>query len=358
MVRYSQNRIKKITNDRYILTLDSLDFDLWTLSVGLHNLKFFRDPTNDNESGIALLDGHDITVLFNDLDVKYFNLLRFVLHNRIQSRAFTLHSPKIEIRQDPDYHPSEVPDTTVIDTTALQDFVDTTVNTMPVIIIDEFRLVDADFLFYEDHRRRPVLKVKGVNTSLIDVKSTHDAPIGSKNLDLRIDTVEAWVGKYSAKLDIHHIGITDSLFAIGHFHFRHKVTTGQLNKIKGYQASWLDINVKDLNMTGIDYDLMIADSGLAIRQVSLDKIDFTLIKDKSEPKKNPKIKIMPPRGAREFPVPLKIDTIWIRDGTFNVGLQAAGSKAPGFITFSGTKGPDHQPDQSTRRIRGKSLLGG
>jgi len=335
LLTYAKERVRQTTQGRYELRLDTLDFNVFTLSVYLGDLRFQRDTSTDNYSGISLLDEHDLTIQFDDLTVDYFNLLRYVLRNEIKVDYFALTHPQFEIRQNPDYHPAaKREDSTVVDSTLLQDFTDSTASLMPTLLINKLKLEGASFAFYEAHWAEPLVQMKGFSATLRDLSSSADAPVSSEELSLRLDTLSAWVGHYTARVEVFGFSAVDTLLAIDSLHYGHVVSPQRLNEIRGFRASKLDVQAKDLAFRGMDYDLFLADTGWVFRRIEIGFVDFLLEKDQNEERINPQYKSLPTEALMESSLVFRIDTAVIRRARVRVAMQAPGAKAPGRLFLS------------------------
>lgn len=335
LLTYAKERVQETTRGRYELELDTLDFNVFTLSVYLGDLRFQRDTSTDAYSGISLLDKHDLTIQFEDLTVDYFNLLRYVLRNELKVDYFALTHPQIEIRQNPDYQAAaKQEDRTAADAAGLQDLTDSTVNLMPAFLINTLQVDRASFAFYEAHRPEPLLQVKGFSTTLLDLRSEADAPIRVGQFNLQLDTLSAWVGQYTARVEVLGLSAVDTLLAIDSLHYGHVVSPQRLNEIKGFRASKLDVQVRDLAFRGMDYDRLPADTGFVVRRIDIGNVNLLLEKDQNEARINPQYKPLPTEALLESPLVFRIDTAVIRRGRVRVAMQAPGAKAPGRLFLS------------------------
>jgi hypothetical protein len=166
------------------------------------------------------------------------------------------------------------------------------------------------------------------------LKIDKSGKLTSDDVRVSIDSVSALVSKKTARLDIFKMSIHPDSMVIHNLHFRHIVDRYAINRIKGFRASWLDVQVSDFRLLGLHPLMLTNDSIIDIDKVSIGDLQLLLFKDKSDLVINPAHKALPPEEIRSIPVKLKIDTVEILHGDLTVEMQAPDAKRPGKITLN------------------------
>ncbi len=347
LLGYLQERVAKETRGRYSLQMDSLDFDLWSMNVHLGKLELKRDSSVNAYSGIPLLDKFDVEAHYTALDVNYFNLFRFVLFNVIQVEDLKLKDLAFVLRKNRSYDPDSPAaeadlqqvdsihlDTILADTDAARELRESGSVFFPTLIVDDLLVSNASLALYDGLKPYPIQSLEGLELHLVDVHSSQDAPFSAEDLSVSVRHASTLVSKNTARLEVSGLHLTPDTFHMDTLHFGHIVNPYRINRIKGFRASWLDIVAHDLNLTGIDYERLIADTALIIDKVSLGQLYLTLFKDKSEPVINPAYKPLPAEQIRSIPLDIEIDTVEVLSADLHVEMQAAKATRPGSIDLN------------------------
>ncbi len=328
-------KVRTETQGRYLLTVEDLHINPWTVSAGLNNLHFSRDTLIDTLSGINLLDDYEIDFTLKTLELDHFHLFRFLRNGKLKLDELVVEKPALTIRQTSP--PREIPapvDTIAVDTLEFDDFSDSARQHVPAIEIGEFLLDSADFFFFNRKSTDPEVWVKGLGAELSDFNSKQYQPILSAQPLIRFDTLSALVSKGIARLTVTGFAVTDTLAHLDSLHFGFIVDPYQINRIKGFRAGWMDFQGRNLDIYDIDYRQAVFDSTLAIRRISLDQFQFLFFKDKADPRLNPAYKALPPEIIRNIPIAVNIDTIDLQNGDMTVKMQAAEAYSPGTLTIN------------------------
>ncbi len=348
LLTFLKNRVEVETNSRYTLTLDSLDFDLWSLSVHLGSLQLERDTSVQSYSGISLLDKFDVYVDYKSLDVNYFNLFRFVFYNTIKVSEFKLVNPYVELIKNRSYDPeaSEAAaqpesqsietdriqaDSILADTLAYQEFQESGSVFMPTLIVEDLLIAEADFLLFDGRKPKPIQEIRGLSLHLQDVHSDQDAPFSAEDLSIAVDSASTLVAKNTAELELFNLFVSPDSFHMDSMHYGHIIDPYRINRFKGFRAAWMDIQIQDLDLKGVHYDRMIADTALLIDRITVGNLWLNMFKDKAEKKINPAHKALPAELIRSVPLDLEIDTLEVVHANLHVEMQAAKAIAPGYI---------------------------
>jgi len=350
LLGFLQERVEKETHGRYVVKLDSLDFDLWSMNVHLGELELKRDSGVQTYAGIPLLDKFDVEARYSSLDINYFHLFRFVFFNVIKVSELRLKDPVFILRKNRSYNPDAsasqseplLPekvdsihlDTVLADTFAARELRESGSVFFPTFIVDDLLVSNASLALYDGIKPFPIQSLEGLELHLVDVHSSQDAPFSAEDLSVSVKHGSTLVSKNTARLEVSGLYVTPDTFHIDTLHFGHIVNPYRINRIKGFRASWLDIVVQDLNLQGIHYERLIADTSLIIDKVSLGQLYLTLFKDKAEPVINPAYKPLPGEQIRNIPLDVEIDTIEILSANLHIEMQAAKANRPGSIDLN------------------------
>ena len=329
--KYVPQRIEKLTNERYDLYVDSIDFDLRSISFYIDGFHFDRDTVIQQYSGFHLLDEYDIEINFSSLQIKNFDLIRFLLHGAIELDSFYIKDPEITIQNNLDFDPDQVKEDVSIekDSTAFQEFVDTTSKILPVLDIGSIAVHNGSFAFFNEVKGFPEFSLSEFSLSLFGVNSKEDVPVSADGFDLQVGDIKLWVDQYLAKVDVRDIQMSKGKLHLGAFRFRYVVDRYKINEIKGYQTSVLDLRLNDIDLTGVDFRRLIADSTLECQKITVDNIYVNDFKDKSHPNINMAYKPMPVEGLINLPLTISVDSVVVNSGEVFVEDQLEQAKLPG-----------------------------
>lgn len=329
-------KVRTATKGRYQLSIDSLELDPWTVSVRLVNLRFGRDTLVDSLSGMHVLDEYDVLAELGELELKDFGLLNLWMGGELLLDRLRLSRPSILIRKNVRYDAGRAVEGTVTaDSVEYTTFSDSAARQIPAIEIGSFSLEDASFAFYDGKNESPELMIRGLSAGLTGFHSKRYQPFLSASPLIRVDTASALVSKGIARMTLTGLRLTDTLLHLDSIHYGHVVNPYRINAIKGFRANWLDVQGRDLDVRGIDYQLAAADSALVIRRIDLGEFNLVLFKDKADTRINPVEKELPSTLIRDIPIPLFIDTVRLNRGFLDIQMQAEAGNTPGRLVIGG-----------------------
>lgn len=350
---FVQEEVQQSTNGRYTLTIDShyIKIHLTSMSFNLGVTEFKRDSTVEAYSGDELLDKFDIYASFQSFNIGAFELVNFVRTQKINVREIALKQPKIIIRKNASYSPPQqddmpvlpdstsmaniqaIPDSTFADSLAWDEFSQARNNFFPPVRVRDFSVEDASFTFYGTHKKYPIYLVHGVDFKINDFIFTEDGDRTMEHVSLQFDTASSLVSKNIARLNLKDVYIQPDSIHVGGLHYGHIIDKSRINEIKGFRASWLDIDAQNIHLTGIDVAKMINDSVYTINRAVIGDFKLYLYKDKHESVINPAHKPLPTEAIRHIPVQFQIDTFLVENGLFVIDMLAPKAVEPGNITL-------------------------
>ncbi len=351
---YVQDEVQHSTNGRYTLTIDShsIKIHLTSMSFNLGMTEFKRDSTVEDYSGDELLDKFDIYASFESFDIGAFQLVNFVRNKRINVREIALNQPTVIIRKNALYSPSlqddspnlqdstsmtylnAAPDSTLEDSLAWYEFQQAGNNLFPPVRVDDISVEDASFSFYGAHKKYPMYMVHGLDFKVKDFLFTEKGKRKMEHVSIKIDTVSSLVSENIARLNLKDVYIQPDSMHIGGLHYGHIVDKSRINEIKGFRASWFQINADNIHFAGIDVAKMISDSVYIINRAIIGDLRLYLYKDKNEPVINPLHKPLPAETIRNIPVPFQLDTLQVENGLFIIDMLAPKAVESGIMTLN------------------------
>ncbi len=355
-VPYLIEKVHEETKGRYTLSInsDSVKVHLISMSLNLGASELKRDTTVEDYSGIPLLDKFDVSVRLESIKINSFRLLSLLLNKKIIIDAIQLNEPNITIRKNIHYHPesdsvivndsisdlqiSYDADSLLADTLAWEEFHDSRDAATPYIRFNNFSIEGASFAFYDGRKSKPIQEVYGLDFKVKRFVSDEYDDIEVEDALIHIDSASSLVSKNLARLTLKGLNIHPDSIHLDYLHFGHIVNRYSLNRIKGFRASWLNVDVKDIDINGIHPGKLISDSVLNIDNTSIGYVNLYLFKDKEEPVISPAYKSLPTEKIRNIPMALLIDTVDIKDGDFIIDMEAAKAVAPGRLTINNING--------------------
>lgn len=357
LIPYVIDKVSHETNGRYALIVsgDSLEVSFIDMSVRLGNTEFKRDTSVLAYSGIDFLDKFDIHAEFESFNIKTLNLVRYLITKKIVVDEISLEHPEIVVRKNRQYNTkgstsrsesdtiesSEVlritpTDSTIIDSLAWKEFRLAGSAHLPHLKVKRFKIGNADFSFYSSYGKNPIQEVRGLTFDLNGFQLLRQSDFAIEDVFLSINYASSMVSKNTARLTVHGVALHPSEFHLDSLHFGHVVDKYDINRIKGFRASWLDIHVKDINLYGLHPAKLINDSTILIDKVSVGLVNLNLFKDKEEPKINPEHKTLPQEKIRNISSGIMIDTIEVLHADLVIDMEAATAHLPGQVTFYNT----------------------
>lgn len=348
LVPYLIKQVEEETNGRYALSVnsDSLRIRFVSMTVRLGQTEFRRDSSVNDLSGIEFLDKFDVDASFESFDIHALNMLRYIFSEKFIVDQISLKKPKIIIKKNRAYLPatnsenqkaeiksSYLADSVLADTLAWGEFKSSGGLMLPHLIVEQFEIADAHFSFYDGRKKYPVHEVNGFTFNVKGFELIEQSGFNIIDGSIHIDSASSLLSKNTARLRIQGMDLDPEAFHIDSLHFGHVVDKYRINRIKGFRASWLDISVLDINITGLHPNRFISDSVVLIDKASIGEVYFNLFKDKSEPKINPEYKPLPQEIIRNIPAKIEIDTIEILDADLIIDMQAPKANVPGQITL-------------------------
>lgn len=351
---FVQEEIQQDTNGRYILEVDShfIKIHLSSMSFNLGMTEFKRDSTVDAYSGVELLDKFDVYAAFESFDIGAFELINFVRNQKINVREIALRQPTIIIRKNALYIPpqkDDLPDltdstsmahldaesdSTFADSLAWNEFQKARNDFFPPVRVDDFTVENASFTFYGARKKYPMYMVRGLDFKLKDFILTEEGKRKMEHVSIRIDTASSLVSENIARLNLKDVYIQPDSMHIGGLHYGHIVGKSRLNEIKGFRASWLQVNAENIYLAGMDMVKMISDSVYIIDKAIVGDLRLYLYKDKHEPVINPEHKPLPAESIRSIPLAFQVNTLLVKNGFLTIDMLAPKAFEPGTITLN------------------------
>ncbi len=350
------DRVADRSNGRYTLTIDTLDFELFPISLHMGGVTLSRDYDVKAYSGNPLLDKFHIDLKFRSLYINRFKPLHLLWGYKLEVDQFNLVQPSLVVRKNRNYDPSRavqavvdtiplvardsvLADSLLADGRAREEFVETSRAVLPSMALDKLQLQNGYFSIYGGIVEEPVQEVKEINLRLSDVrfKEDDDIPFGLEGLSIEIGSAYTVVGQNTALLGVEGLDIDLNSYKLDSVYYRNTVNRYRVNRLKGYRANWMDIRVKDVELSGLDYAQMIADSAVLVNKIQIGQVYVNLFKDKAEKRINPARQALPPELIRNIPVPVDVDTLKIQDATLHFDMEAPTAKAPGRLILDSIK---------------------
>ena len=346
-IPYIIEQVQKETNGRYTLAIssDSVSVRLLSMNLNLGHTEFKRDSSVKTTSGIEFLDKFDVHAQFGSLKLSALHLVKFLFNNKIRVEEVILQRPAIVIKKNTDYHSDGIgnekqvsippatinyeADSILADTIAWDEFHPSRDVVTPYIRIDTFRIEKASFVFYDGRKNYPIQEVYGLDFNLIGFVSDEKDDIEVEDASVHIDSASSLDNKNIARLKVKGVQIYPDSVHLDQLHFGHIVDPYRINRIKGFRASWLNIDVENININGINSAKLFSDSVLNLEKTSIGFVNLYLFKDKENPVINPAHKALPPEQVRNIPVPVMLDTVIINNGRFVIDMEAPKANKPG-----------------------------
>jgi hypothetical protein len=355
-VPYITERVSENTKGRYKLEInsDSVNLHLFTMSLNLGFTEFKRDSSVEVYSGIELLDKFDLHMTLGSFRISTFNVLRFLISKKIVIDEVSLYQPEIIIHKNVYYKPEEAKklpytialeqpvkdqsDSLYADTAALSQMHQSRRAITPPIRIADFKIEDASFVFYDGSTENPLQEVHGLDFELqnFDYNKNHDIDV--TDAVAFVDSASSLVSRNTARLKIRGLRMHPDSIHLDNLHFGHIVDRYQINRIKGFRASWLQVDLNDVEIHGLHPGSLISDSILNIDNTTIGSVKLYLFKDKEEMVINPAHKPLPSEQIRNISANIQIDTIKIEDGDFFIEMEASNAVVPGQLRISDFNG--------------------
>lgn len=355
LIPYVIKKVEKETNGRYTLSVnsDSLQIRFLAMSVRLGQTEFKRDTSIEEYSEIPLLNQFDVHANFESFNIKALHLLRFAFFKKLDVDQITLIKPTVIVRKNRNYNSKlekekntvdtsteylqyNEADSILADTTAWGEFKESGGSLMPHLMVDQFKIENAHFSFYDGRKEYPIQEINGLTFEVIGFEITRNSDINLEDVTVSIDSASALVSKNTARLTVRGVRLHPESFHIDSLHFGHIVNKYSINKIKGFRAAWLDVKVQNIDIVGLHPGRFINDSIVLIEKATMGNVQLNLFKDKVEPKINPAHKSLPQEKIRNIPSGIRIDTVEIINADLIVDMEAAAANTPGQITFNQT----------------------
>ena len=342
------NRISTLTNERYDLSVEELDFTFSPVSLEMKGVSLRRNYDKKDYSGNILFDKFNLDLNFKSLYINRFAVHRFLFGNTLKVDEFKWTEPRLVVRKNRNYDPEKEvlsqtdtttavardsiqSDTLLADAAARGEFVEASKAVLPVLKLGRLEIDNAYFAIYGGIVKEPVQEVKGLNLGLNEVrfKEDDDIPYGVEGLSIEIDSAYTIISQGTAKLGVTGLDITPQKYHLDSVYFHNTVDKYRMNRLKGFRANWVDLRLKNLNVTGLDYAQMIADTAVLVNKINIEEVYVNLFKDKSDKRINQARKALPSELVRSIPVPVKVDTLLIENAKLDFDIQAAAANAPG-----------------------------
>lgn len=351
-IPYVIQKVEHKTNGRYNLSInsDSVKVRLWSMNLDLGPTEFIRDSLVSDNSDIEFLDKFDVHVRFEALKINAMHAFQLFLSKKIVVDQIALKAPAIVIRKNLYYRAEDdvkslqdsIPgpginyasDSVVADTLAWKEFHESRSAVTPSVDIDTFSIENASLQFFDGRKKLPVHEIYGLDFNLTGFTSDRHNDVEVVDASIQVDSVSALVSKNIARLKVAGLNIHPDSIHIDRLHFGHIIDRYKINKIRGFRASWLNINVDDINIWGIHPGKMVSDSIVNIDKTSIGYVNLYLFKDKEELIINPAHKALPPEQVRNITIPIAMDTLEIIDGDLLIDMEAPKAKAPGSISLN------------------------
>lgn len=351
LIPYLIQQVDDETNGRYTLAVssDSLKIRFINMTVHLGQIEFTRNSDVSAYSGIELFDKFDINARFKSFDIQALNLVRYAFSEKAVVEMIRLSDPEITIRKNRNYKPpnsskDKQPASATInarddsvkydlaDSLAWKEFQQAGKSFLPHIVVERFKIENANFDFYGGRVTYPIRKVRGLSFDLKEFQLLKNKDIEISDVSLNIDSVTTLLSKNTARLSIEGFEFHPETFHIDSLHFGHVIDKYRINAIKGFRASWLDIGVKDFNIEGLHPNTFFSDSIIFIDKASIGRVHLNLFKDKEDPKINPDYKALPQEQIRSIPAKIRIDTFEVKRADLIIDMEAPTANTPGQIT--------------------------
>jgi hypothetical protein len=128
--------------------------------------------------------------------------------------------------------------------------------------------------------------------------------MGIKMLD--IQTADS---TFHVSLQSFHLGYKDKSIQLSGFTFEPNVSHTVLQKKSPYQKTEFSVKVGAVNLTGLDFDSLIYRRKLFIDEISIDKLELSLYKDKSKPVDKNKFPQYLGQKITAIPMPLMVKLV-------------------------------------------------
>ena len=358
LIPYVIDQVDEETNGRYQLSVsaDSLQIRFIDMSVSLGNTEFKRDSSVQTYSQIEFLDKFDVHAKFESFNIKAFNLLTYLLTDQMVLDEISLVRPEIVIRKNSTYLPQspvggQNPEGTgksptpiiessaspLADSVAWKEFKLAGSKHLPHLKVKKFEIDDASFAFFSSQGTRPIQEVKGLTFDIIEFQLRRRSEVAVEDVSLTIDFFGSLLGKNTAMIKVHGAALHPTSFHIDSLFFGHIVDKYDINKIKGFRASWLDVGVKNIDLVGMHPASLINDSTIIVDKVAVGDLQLYLFKDKEEPKINPEHKPLPQEMIRNLDSQIMIDTFQLLNANLVIDMEAPQSHKPGRVDFYNTE---------------------
>jgi|GEM_PF-2832683 len=350
---YIINKVRGETIGRYELILNDLDFSVLGGTVHLRGIEFKRDTTVDTYVGISFLDKFDIDAKIGSLDVTSFKLFRFALLNQINVHDLQLVDPVITIKKNRDYTDeeerragnsellaadSEKEVTVLADSLAMKELQEASKEFFPPITVDNLIVLRGAFAFFGGEVDYPIQKVEGLNLKLKGVYYEDGKRIyTAEDLSFEVDSASTLVSQNMAKLSFKGLHISTTAIHIDRLHYGHVISAAAVNRIKGFRASWLNIEVDHIDLPIADVDKMIEDSSLLIPRLNIENVNLHFFKHKYEKRINPGYKALPQELVQGIPYRFALDSLVVDNATVLIEMLATDAKHPGQLTLDTSK---------------------
>jgi len=276
-------------------------------------------------------------------------LLRFAVFKQINFSDLELLDPHLSITKNEDYVDDEVArsgDSNIMatntqgtsnelaDSLALQELKEATVEFFPPIKVDHLSILGGSFTFFGGGVNYPIQTVNGLNLQVKGVYYEDGKRIfTAEDLSFEVDSASILVSQNMAKLSFEGLHVSTSDMHIDRLHYRHIISPAAVNRIKGFRASWLNIEVSHIDLPFVDVEKMIEHNSLLIPKLNIQKVDVHFFKHKLEQRINPAYKALPQELIKGIPFRFALDSLVVYDASILVEMLAAGAKAPGRLTL-------------------------
>jgi hypothetical protein len=347
-VEYIRNliikQVEKDTNGRYELVLDEFEFSFVGGYLYMGGVTFQRDTLVHTYSGEALLDKFNVYGEFNAIDVSAFKWLRLIFGGTIHVNELKLLNPLISIEKNRNYVMVEstgsdsvataISSVELADSNAMDELKEATREFFPPITVGNLSVLGGYFTFYDGLVDYPIQKIDGLSLVLSDVYYEDGSQVyDAEDLNFHLDSASTLVSQNMAKLSIEGLYISYDTFHINNLHYGHLVSPAAVNRIKGFRASWLNIDVNHINLQLLDFGKMVEENSLLISQMNIGSLYVHFFKHKQERRINPEFKPLPQELLQSIPFKFAMDRLNVRHASVLIEMQAPDATSSGILTI-------------------------
>ncbi len=323
--------VQRETNGRYQLEIGRVGVVLPTATVRLNDIRFTRDTSVQDSSGIDFLDRFDVDFSLDRLVVRGINWRAYLSDKDIDISRIGFIGPDLTLRErsakDNTSSSSPERDSARADSSA---------NQAPNIRIGGTYVESGEFQWWEYGHDEPLLRVNGLAVDLDELlrKSGEEPTIPYASLEASLDEAEFLVGQYTSSLRSSGLSVENGNLHMDSLYYGARISPAQLNVKFGFLKSWIQTTLYDLNLSDFDLNTLFTANRYEFGTLNVPRADFHLIRDRQTYEPPPTYKALPVELVHDIGFPVALDSLVVDNADIRVEILSPKANLAGLLTFT------------------------